>query len=871
MNQTNEYAKGLRFDVQASNIETVDGTIFMKDEVVFENLPIGAPEADVIGIDAFGRAHRQPAAVGPSGDVSSSISSSVDGQIAIFDGTTGKIIKNSSIKADNGEINFTGAGQIVIKASSYGQKDLSTSRITNCIGTSNFIGQTCAYVNGGEFNTNGQIIGNKTKIFLMLYDLTDPNRYFKVYQKLDAIPGTVYGIVTDFDLVYAFRDDISAIEYYNTLILKSGNNLEIEDGIIDFTNTNNGRSKIEGTSFGFKDQSNGRTAHNIGTVDGDTRTAFGLCCGGFYDDDGLITANESRVYAMLYDTSATSQPAIGDNFVRFVKKTDAVPGSVYDPRTGDMNLIYQINPDGVDYGDKLTIKPASNLIIESPPAFGTGTRILTLDGSGVVSERDISTNPWYDQPLDIGSNVNFGTINSTNITSTNITSQGNNDFQNSTTLFNNATLVDFQNSTTLFNNATLVDFSGANVVGLPGGGDVSSSVATVVDNQLCRFDGTTGKLIQNVPTGVATLSDAGNLDVTTITTNTITLDPAGTLNARNVNNFDGSFTDFTNATLTCSNTIINSTANNPTGSKVLTLNASNVLTQRDVSTNPWYNQPLDSGSNVLFDIVQVNQLINPLTLKIVVVGGFDVLVGDIQLNSGNITSGNNITISGQFNGNDIDVDDVLTLNTTSQGTNKFQNSTTQFNNATLVDYNGSNVNFQNMTISGLNTDDTNRKYITLDSLDQFVQTTITPLRGAIFLSTLFNVSIPTNNTFFPINSTSWQPNAAVNINSNLINSFQLGIFSNQPGFCSVSASVSFKGIGPPNNIYQIAIFRNGVQLDCATQYGSVTDATLILSTSMQCISEYTLNDLFDIRVNRISGSNNLDIEYATLSLHRISD
>ena len=519
MNQTNEYAKGLRFDVQASNIETVDGTIFMKDEVVFENLPIGAPEADVIGIDAFGRAHRQPAAVGPSGDVSSSISSSVDGQIAIFDGTTGKIIKNSSIKADNGEINFTGAGQIVIKASSYGQKDLSTSRITNCIGTSNFIGQTCAYVNGGEFNTNGQIIGNKTKIFLMLYDLTDPNRYFKVYQKLDAIPGTVYGIVTDFDLVYAFRDDISAIEYYNTLILKSGNNLEIEDGIIDFTNTNNGRSKIEGTSFGFKDQSNGRTAHNIGTVDGDTRTAFGLCCGGFYDDDGLITANESRVYAMLYDTSATSQPAIGDNFVRFVKKTDAVPGTIYDPRL-DMDLIYQINPDGVDYGDKLTIKPASNLIIESPPAFGTGTRILTLDGSGVVSERDISTNPWYDQPLDIGSNVNFGTINSTNITSTNITSQGNNDFQNSTTLFNNATLVDFQNSTTLFNNATLVDFSGANVVGLPGGGDVSSSVATVVDNQLCRFDGTTGKLIQNVPTGVATLSAAGTFDLTTITTMT---------------------------------------------------------------------------------------------------------------------------------------------------------------------------------------------------------------------------------------------------------------------------------------------------------------------------------------------------------------
>ena len=164
---------------------------------------------------------------------------------------------------------------------------------------------------------------------------------------------------------------------------------------------------------------------------------------------------------------------------------------------------------------------------------------------------------------------------------------------------------------------------------------------------------------------------------------------------------------------------------------------------------------------------------------------------------------NNITISGRLISNDIQVDDVVTLNTTSQGANNFQNSTTQFNNATLIDYNGSNVNFQNMTISGLNTDDTNRKYITLDALDQFVQTTIVPLRGAIFLNTLFTLSFPVINTFYPITSINWLPNSTVNVNSNLINFYQLGIFSSQSGFVSVSGSVSFRGSNTSNNIYQM--------------------------------------------------------------------
>ena len=54
-----------------------------------------------------------------------------------------------------------------------------------------------------------------------------------------------------------------------------------------------------------------------------------------------------------------------------------------------------------------------------------------------------------------------------------------------------------------------------------GTGDVTSSSTTSTDNSLARFDGTTGKVIQN---SVATLSDTGNLDTTSAKVDYLDLD-----------------------------------------------------------------------------------------------------------------------------------------------------------------------------------------------------------------------------------------------------------------------------------------------------------------------------------------------------------
>jgi hypothetical protein len=735
LNQDARYSQNEYYNVQYNNIKTEGNEISILGDLIIEDIPDGASLNEILVVDANNRVHKKVESISGA-DVSSSITSSLDGEICIFDGTSGKVIKNSNIKAINNEIDF----------------------------------------------------------------------------------------------------------------------------VAPFS-----RTKISKTSYSFKDQANGRIAHNIGSLDGNTNQFFSICCGGEIDDNSLITANNSFVYLIIYFVDGGGSDGI--RFVRHLKKLDCIAGNIY--TVNDFDIVYSIRNDG----DIFELQ--SNLQINTVAQDPTGTKILTRLPNNLMGERDLSTNPFYNQSLNTTDNVSFNEITTPRINTTNIYPlSGNFTFMQSPIFQINSTQmtaspttnINFAgaNSISLANSS--VDFTGSTITGLSTG-DVNSSTSSVLDNQICRFDGTTGKLIKS---GLGTISDTGNLDTTSITTLQIIMDPSGTLFSQNVNNFDTSLTNFTNSTLNCTNTSITNQADNPAADRILTLDPSGILTERNITLNPWYNQPLDINSSVQFGTVQLNTLIEPSTAKIGVLGGFDILVGDISLNSGNITNGNNITVSGQFNGNSVNVSDVNTSNTTSQGTNNFTSSTTNFTNS-LTDFTGSNVNFSNMTIQGLNTDDINRKYITFDGLDQLVQTTIIPLRGDIFLLTPHTMAFPVINQWELINSTQWQDNLVVKVNTSQINFNQLRSDNSQNTFISVAASISFRGSNTSNNLYQASIFKNGAEIPCSTQYLSTTEATLIYNTSLHCQINCTLNDVFDIRIRNTIDNDGLTIEKASLDYFRISD
>ena len=864
-------------------------------------MPVGAPEADVVGIDAFGRAHRQPAGGGTGGDVSSSITSSNDGSISIFDGTTGKLIKQSEVIINDPFTKIdlpTGYDINILTPYAANSAQFQIKSFSS--------GNTQTLCWGCKFDDNFFQIISGSPAGRVIFYLTNDFGNLKFYRSIsNPGPGSVLNPTVDFEVVWRINNtsfevagifqsfgtnnfQSSTTEFNNaTLVdftganvvglqsggdvnssITSSNNGEIAvfDGTtakviknsnitaltdeIDFVGPLS-RTKITNNAYNFKDQSSARIAHNIGTLDGNTNQLFGICFGGEINKDAGITANNPFVYLIIYYVDGFGADAIRP--VRHIKKVDCVPGTTYN--INDFDKVYSIRSDN---------------------------DIFELES--------------------------------------NLQSQGTNNFQN---------------STTQFNNATLVDFTGANVVGLPPpGGDVSSSVGAVLDNQICRFDGTTGKLIQN---GLATLSDTGQLDTTSITTLTITIDPAGTLNAQNVNNFDTSLTNFTNATLNCTNTTVNSLANNPTADRVVTLDGSGILTERNITTNPWYDQNLNSGSNVVFNLIQVESFVHPSSLPISVLGGFNVLLGGINVAAGDITGATNVNTSNLF----------------SQGTNNFQNSTTQFNNATSVDFTGATViglpsgdmvgplastdnalcrfdgitgklvqnssatlgdtgdlnltgsltatdlnadnltiiggtknlsggitNFNNCTlqcatttINNPNLDDTIRTFVTLDGADQITKTIIEPLRGAIHLELLYTRTFFVVNQWEALASLDWVNNSLVNINASSFNFFQLRVngLTTQSCVVSVAASISYRGSNASNNIYQASIFKDGVEIPCTTQYLSTTESTLVASTTLHCMTTAGNADVFDIRVRNTTDLDSINIERASLDFFRVSD
>jgi hypothetical protein len=272
-------------------------------------------------------------------------------------------------------------------------------------------------------------------------------------------------------------------------LLKSQSDITISGSPGVYT-LQNGKTRVNTYDLGFFDPDTGRIGHNLGTVQNTEGERFGLCMGGSYD--GLVIANQAICYVWIYE--------YGSLLLR--RKINCVAGTIYDPLT-DFEAVQTFGNFGMSADVPLRI--------DYDKLEASYDRILCLDGSNFMRERDLSINPWYNQDLNTTADVNFnnGTFNNifsqaqtTNIllsTSPQITAFIPMRFKQ---------LCEFQSNCD-FTLAGICDFTGCTVLGLPASGDVSSSIAITDNNSFCRFDGVTGKLIKN---SISTLSDTGAAD-----------------------------------------------------------------------------------------------------------------------------------------------------------------------------------------------------------------------------------------------------------------------------------------------------------------------------------------------------------------------
>lgn len=404
------------------------------------------------------------------GDVTGPLSST-DNAISRFDGTSGKMIKDTpntaiddlgnmvvnSIDTGNGA-----TGVYIMDQSVTTSDDVAFNSITNETTISNNISATnpvismnksTEFENGFTVNSGIVDISNATSII----GLPDNIVY-------NDNPSTLNGIPIFEDITGKFLSNT------NITITENAGNYQIENILARLT------------KLGFNIYGTNRVAHSITSNLSDADNIFCFCFGGEYDGTNII-ANVIKVYVIFYDNGSLT----------IKRKLDCVPGTAYDILLFD---------DVISYTD-------TGILLEQPTIISFDLnptnydRILCLDGTNNIKERNILNDPWYDQDLNIDSDVAFGIITSTS-TKVLFLDSSNPTFPISVNdNIHFLSEVTFNNIDVIFGNSVIT------------GGNIVLNTVGSTDNALARYDGTTGLLLQDSNT---TLDDAGNLTVTTLNT-----------------------------------------------------------------------------------------------------------------------------------------------------------------------------------------------------------------------------------------------------------------------------------------------------------------------------------------------------------------
>jgi hypothetical protein len=515
MNQHNQYAPGKYYDINSGNITTIDDTIILKHEVIFEELE-ETTQPDVLGIDAFGRAYRQPAGGGGGGgDVSSTSTDSVVDQLVVWSDATGKTIKKTISTSPTVEkldtshqyatLMYRGDGCYFSKKS-FGFNELFTDPQfvvpSHSISTSTFDTDTSRIfsINIGCFLNGAQTV---------ISNLTQPTIYSQYFnegelsflKRDNCTPNTGYDVNTDMSKIWSISPNVNNIRYDSEIVANGGLVSNVQNNFDNSTTTflNSTVDFDTATVNNFPPQYN----QDLNT---DDAVGFNTVTCGSLKVLQLEVNEMSSFIGPQIEIKSTNLRVESTNFTVL-------------PSTNvnfDNALLINLTNSSVDFtGSTVTGLPAGGDV--TGPASSVDNGIATYNGTtGKVIQTSnmqiIGTTLNLNGDLD-GGIATFNSVNTAALASkTLLPILLNSDISAGTLtlepsgVLTNSGINDFENSTTNFINSS-VNFTGASVLGLPAGGDVTGPLSST-DNAICRYDGATGKIIQN--SGI-TISDTNNL------------------------------------------------------------------------------------------------------------------------------------------------------------------------------------------------------------------------------------------------------------------------------------------------------------------------------------------------------------------------
>ena len=614
----------------------------------------------------------------------------------------------------------------------------------------------------------------------------------------------------------SFNQDLNTFDdvIFNTITtdnLISNNNNDFTNSTIDFTNatviglpasggdvsssinSTNDRSLaiFDGTSGKLiKDSSINTTDFGINFSDNvyinTTNNRQDIVFGGYIDTTIFEIVKTSDIgLAVYYLTNDFG------NFKLYKSKSSPAPGTSLDP-INDFDVIFRVPNGGV---------------------------FEIIEACKFTNDLDLS-----------GIDINFSTSLS--------------NFNNSNATFDNA-IINFNNSSSSFDNAT-VDFTNATLIGLPSsGGDVSSSVNSVINSEVCFFDGTTGKLIKNI-TGFRFDNVSNSLRV-------VNLQVDGSL----ITNF---ITFFNNNVFFASSVTVNFGGANVIGLPDYILSSINSTTDGNIAIFDGTTGKLIKDSNFTATDFGINlngiidiafqQTINNSFRQDIILGGSFISPGDtttiikensidysiywLSSNLGNFTlykslqnlsAGQTDTTTDYEKVYEITDDGTYTVfsDTIFDNNVEINNDLRVFNNFTSNNNNFSNslTNLTNAVITANNDVlNENTKFLTLNNTNEINVTTIEKLRGSIYFNTPINVIIPALNQYSSFNVTYIDEPG---VNAGVLNNGNFTITTSNPGICKLECSISYLGTNKDDSLYEFSIFKNGILIPSSVQKAGADD------------------------------------------------
>ena len=681
---------------------------------------------------------------------------------------------------------------------------------------------------------------------------------------------------------------------------------------------------------------------NTNTFSSDTSSLISYGYGCFLNGTQTMISNwtQPTIYASNFSNGLFS----------LKKRDNCLPFNSYD-YLSDFDTIWEMSPniDNIRYGTEIVANggltsKVNNNFDDSTTTFlnanlnFTGSTVLGLNFvEGPVSSTNTglctfngTTGEIIQSP--IGTLSNTGTLDVTEITTGIIT------LDPAGTL-TSQNVNNFQNSTTTFNNSTLIDFTAANIVGTPFvEGPVSS-----VDNGICTFNGTDGSAIQtsNFQIVGTTMSANGNIDsVGTLTSNAVnttglTINAlGGVLNSGVTNNFQTSITNFNDSTIDFTNAItigldrVQFVGTSPvlgqipyyddnTGQKInnsgILINGLNDLTNINglsctaINTGQGLvecyamDQPVRTTDNVSFNTIDNNRIKpqqiskvgiiditdpNRITLETDNSGvGLPWEVWSLLDNKDDTYMGFDISSGGTSNNYKPNSDMQILYHKTNLGLDIYGGNNLKSNGniqitdlSKLLTYGSNGIDFHascdfelgvttNASVRVQNLPDapTNTRFVTLDAFDYLENKTIIPVYGGMyFQDNLTTTPLPTLNLFTLFGSlfTALPDFTGITFPTQAITILEA---------CKLdlNCSISLESQSATFIQYEFCLFKNGSPIPGSCRKTSTTDSNEDKNLECSSIVSVLPNDVLDVRVRNITNTTAILITNCCFKVVRI--